>query len=86
MFLYCWLILGFVILDVFKFCSGSQFKTIVEYAPSQRVPKPCTRKDSREGTIYNGTFCSIYLTNFVFINVVMCNSIKYVSPALLLIM
>ncbi|XP_031250018.1 regulator of nonsense transcripts UPF3-like [Pistacia vera] len=50
--------------DVFEFADllnghvfvnekGSQFKTIVEYAPSQRVPKPCTRKDSREGTIYN---------------------------------
>ncbi|XP_021831171.1 regulator of nonsense transcripts UPF3 isoform X1 [Prunus avium] len=49
--------------DVFEFAEffdghvfvnekGSQFKAIVEYAPSQRVPKPCTKKDGREGTIY----------------------------------
>ncbi|KAF5744208.1 regulator of nonsense transcripts UPF3 [Tripterygium wilfordii] len=49
--------------DVFEFAEffnghvfvnekGHQFKTIVEYAPSQLVPKPCARKDSREGTIY----------------------------------
>ncbi|KAH9781235.1 Regulator of nonsense transcripts UPF3 [Citrus sinensis] len=31
---------------------GAQFKAIVEYAPSQRVPKPFSRKDSREGTIF----------------------------------
>jgi regulator of nonsense transcripts 3 len=31
---------------------GTQFKTIVEYAPSQRVPKLCTKKDGREGTIF----------------------------------
>ncbi|XP_071697214.1 regulator of nonsense transcripts UPF3-like isoform X2 [Rutidosis leptorrhynchoides] len=30
---------------------GTQFKTIVEYAPSQRVPKKCSKKDEREGTI-----------------------------------
>ncbi|XP_030503701.2 regulator of nonsense transcripts UPF3 isoform X2 [Cannabis sativa] len=30
---------------------GLQFKTIVEYAPSQRVPKLWSRKDGREGTI-----------------------------------
>ncbi|KAI4318525.1 hypothetical protein MLD38_032216 [Melastoma candidum] len=30
---------------------GSQFKTIVEYAPSQRVPKLTTKKDGREGTL-----------------------------------
>ncbi|XP_020551709.1 regulator of nonsense transcripts UPF3-like [Sesamum indicum] len=30
---------------------GSQFKTIVEYAPSQRVPKQWSKKDGREGTI-----------------------------------
>ncbi|XP_062083705.1 regulator of nonsense transcripts UPF3-like [Humulus lupulus] len=30
---------------------GIQFKTIVEYAPSQRVPKQWSRKDGREGTI-----------------------------------
>ena len=26
---------------------GAQFKAIIEYALSQRVPKPCSRKDSR---------------------------------------
>ncbi|KAL5993311.1 hypothetical protein ACLOJK_014235 [Asimina triloba] len=31
---------------------GAQYKTIVEYAPSQRVPKPWTKKDGREGTIF----------------------------------
>ncbi|KAK9205045.1 hypothetical protein WN943_015311 [Citrus x changshan-huyou] len=30
----------------------AQFKAVVGYAPSQRVPKPCSRKDSREGTIF----------------------------------
>ncbi|KAA8545457.1 hypothetical protein F0562_020241 [Nyssa sinensis] len=30
---------------------GTQFKTIVEYAPSQRVPKLWSKKDGREGTI-----------------------------------
>ncbi|KAL8264891.1 hypothetical protein R6Q59_023021 [Mikania micrantha] len=30
---------------------GTQFKTIVEYAPSQRVPKQLSKKDGREGTI-----------------------------------
>ncbi|XP_059648262.1 regulator of nonsense transcripts UPF3 [Cornus florida] len=31
---------------------GTQFKTIVEYAPSQRVPKQWSKKDGREGTIF----------------------------------
>ncbi|KAL8114780.1 hypothetical protein AgCh_021585 [Apium graveolens] len=31
---------------------GTQFKTVVEYAPSQRVAKRLPRKDGREGTIY----------------------------------
>ncbi|XP_010246761.1 PREDICTED: regulator of nonsense transcripts UPF3 isoform X2 [Nelumbo nucifera] len=31
---------------------GSQFKTIVEYAPSQRVAKSWSKKDGREGTIF----------------------------------
>ncbi|XP_056163318.1 regulator of nonsense transcripts UPF3 isoform X3 [Syzygium oleosum] len=30
---------------------GTQFKTIVEYAPSQRIPKQTSKKDGREGTI-----------------------------------
>ncbi|XP_017978862.1 PREDICTED: regulator of nonsense transcripts UPF3 isoform X1 [Theobroma cacao] len=49
--------------DVFEFAEffdghvfvnekGTQFKAIVEYAPSQRVPKPGTKKDGREGTIF----------------------------------
>ncbi|KAK7412005.1 hypothetical protein VNO78_03450 [Psophocarpus tetragonolobus] len=31
---------------------GSQFKVIVEYAPSQRVPRQWFKKDGRDGTIY----------------------------------
>ncbi|MCE0482065.1 hypothetical protein HAX54_040444 [Datura stramonium] len=31
---------------------GTQFKTIVEYAPSQRVPKHWFKKDAREGSIF----------------------------------
>ncbi|KAK7401494.1 hypothetical protein VNO78_13024 [Psophocarpus tetragonolobus] len=31
---------------------GAQHKAIVEYAPSQRVPKPGAKRDGREGTIY----------------------------------
>ncbi|KAJ4867259.1 Regulator of nonsense transcripts UPF3 [Raphanus sativus] len=31
--------------------NGAQFKAIVEYGPSQRVPKPCDKKDPREGSI-----------------------------------
>ncbi|XP_017227081.1 regulator of nonsense transcripts UPF3 [Daucus carota subsp. sativus] len=31
---------------------GTQFKTVVEYAPSQRVPKQWSKKDGREGTIF----------------------------------
>ncbi|XP_072969844.1 regulator of nonsense transcripts UPF3 [Typha angustifolia] len=30
---------------------GTQFKALVEYAPSQRVPKSSLKKDGREGTI-----------------------------------
>ncbi|XP_065872695.1 regulator of nonsense transcripts UPF3-like isoform X6 [Euphorbia lathyris] len=30
---------------------GTQFRAIVEYAPSQRVPKQWSKKDGREGTI-----------------------------------
>lgn len=30
---------------------GTHFKTIVEYAPSQRLPKQTSKKDGREGTI-----------------------------------
>lgn len=33
--------------------SGAQHKAMVEYAPSQRVPKP-GKHDGREGTIYKG--------------------------------
>ncbi|KAL2894338.1 Regulator of nonsense transcripts UPF3 [Bienertia sinuspersici] len=49
--------------DVFEFAEffnghvfvnekGTQYKAIVEYAPSQRAPKSNTKKDGREGTIY----------------------------------
>ncbi|XP_047341615.1 regulator of nonsense transcripts UPF3-like [Impatiens glandulifera] len=31
---------------------GTQFKSIVEYAPSQRLPKQWSKKDGREGSIY----------------------------------
>lgn len=31
---------------------GTQFKVVVEYAPSQRAPKQWSKKDGREGTIY----------------------------------
>ncbi|GLT74695.1 hypothetical protein SLA2020_464800 [Shorea laevis] len=31
---------------------GTQFKTIVEYAPSQLVPKQWSKRDAREGTIF----------------------------------
>ncbi|KAK7328336.1 hypothetical protein VNO77_22440 [Canavalia gladiata] len=31
---------------------GTQFKVIVEYAPSQRVPRQWSKKDGRDGTIY----------------------------------
>ncbi|XP_022861734.1 regulator of nonsense transcripts UPF3-like isoform X1 [Olea europaea var. sylvestris] len=31
---------------------GTQFKTLVEYAPSQRVPKQLSNRDGREGTIF----------------------------------
>ncbi|KAL8166934.1 hypothetical protein V2J09_008433 [Rumex salicifolius] len=48
--------------DVFEFAEffnghvfvnekGAQFKAIVEYSPSQRVPKQIIKKDGREGTI-----------------------------------
>lgn len=33
---------------------GAQYKAVVEYAPSQRVPRSSTKKDGREGTIYKG--------------------------------
>ena len=41
-----------------SFFPGSQFKALVEYAPSQRVPKQSSKKDGREGTISKGIcFC-----------------------------
>jgi hypothetical protein len=33
---------------------GAQYKALVEYAPHQRVPKPRSKKDVREGTITKG--------------------------------
>lgn len=49
--------------DVFEFAEffdghvfvnekGAQYKAVVEYAPSQRVPRSSSKKDGREGTIY----------------------------------
>lgn len=37
---------------VFVYEKGTQFKTIVEYAPFQRIPKQWPKKDGREGTIF----------------------------------
>ncbi|GAU22234.1 hypothetical protein TSUD_227700 [Trifolium subterraneum] len=37
---------------VFVNQKGVQHKAVVEYAPSQRVPKKTTKKDGRQGTIY----------------------------------
>jgi len=34
--------------------AGAQYKALVEYAPHQRVPKPRSKKDVREGTITKG--------------------------------
>jgi hypothetical protein len=33
---------------------GAQYRAVVEYAPYQRVPKPRSKKDVREGTIMKG--------------------------------
>jgi regulator of nonsense transcripts 3 len=33
---------------------GAQFKALVEYAPSQQVPKSNIKKDARQGTIAKG--------------------------------
>ncbi|KAG4385796.1 hypothetical protein GLYMA_12G165900v4 [Glycine max] len=41
---------------VFVNVKGSQFKVIVEYAPSQRVPRQWSKKDLRDGTIYKESF------------------------------
>jgi hypothetical protein len=43
------------------FLSGAQFKGILEYAPSQQVPKSNVKKDGREGTITKGSGQSYYL-------------------------
>ena len=47
------------------YCLGTQFKAIVEYAPSQHVPKQWSKKDGREGTILKGIFffCGMKLKN-----------------------
>ncbi|KAH7283697.1 hypothetical protein KP509_34G019900 [Ceratopteris richardii] len=37
---------------VFVSEKGTQYKAIVEYAPNQRVPKSWSKKDPREGSIY----------------------------------
>ncbi|KAL9271853.1 Regulator of nonsense transcripts UPF3-like protein [Drosera capensis] len=43
---------------------GAQFKATVEYAPSQRVPKPNGKGDAREGTIFKGSNNSVNLLYF----------------------
>ncbi|KAJ4849568.1 hypothetical protein Tsubulata_019815 [Turnera subulata] len=42
--------------DVLEFAGffNGHFKAIVEYAPSQHIPNLCNKRDSREGTIYEG--------------------------------
>lgn len=52
---------------------GAQYKTVVEYAPSQRVSKPSTKKDSREGTIYKGIISNL---NFYSITLNFCARIE----------
>ena len=44
----------YVSFNLFFIWVGAQFKAIVEYAPSQRVPKHNAKRDGREGTIYKG--------------------------------
>mgnify|MGYP000706967368 FL=1 len=40
---------------------GTQYKAMVEYAPNQRAPKIWAKKDTREGTIFQGNL-NIYTT------------------------
>ena len=54
--------------------SGAQFKALVEYAPSQQVPKNI-KKDGRGGTIVKGArqalhliVCLILLIHTIFVN------------------
>ncbi|KAE8727780.1 Detected protein of unknown function [Hibiscus syriacus] len=39
---------------------GGQFKTIVEYAPSERVPKNCYKNDGLEGTIFKAIIFNLF--------------------------
>ena len=41
--------------------SGAQFKALVEYAPSQQVPKSNIKKDGRGGTIVKGARQALHL-------------------------
>lgn len=56
--------------------SGAQHKVIVEYAPSQRVPKPSAKKDGREGTIFKG-WCHVNLIYVKCFN--MCSLYSWLS-------
>jgi len=54
---------------------GAQFKALVEYAPSQQVPKSNIKKDGRGGTIVKGArqalhliVCLILLIHTIFVN------------------
>lgn len=42
---------------------GAQFKALVEYAPSQQVPKSNIKKDARQGTITKGPKQAFLLSN-----------------------
>lgn len=46
--------------------SGAQFKALVEYAPSQQVPKSNIKKDGREGTITKGNRRQSLLPNSLY--------------------
>jgi hypothetical protein len=61
--------------------SGAQFKALVEYAPSQQVPKSNIKKDGREGTIMKGPrqalnliVCLILSIHTIFLNSFFWNS------------
>lgn len=43
---------------------GSQFRALVEYAPSQCVPRLTCKKDGREGTIVKGKYFYHFISTF----------------------
>ncbi|XBJ02236.1 hypothetical protein VPH35_021666 [Triticum aestivum] len=65
---------------------GAQFKALVEYAPSQQVPKSNIKKDARQGTITKGLKQAFLLSNMyrtsiflVFSNLVI-SVVEYSDP------